>query len=158
MSELTLVHAHDTTGPADRHPRGHVSVGVLLIVAFLSGLAGAAIARVTMVRRLGPLSAFMINGPRTAADGHRLATHLAHELDLTRDQEHQVDTIISRRLVDVVAVRNQVNNQLMAIIVAGQAEIDSVLTPPQRAHFLQMRQRRGIVDSQGRRVLVPQPN
>jgi hypothetical protein len=130
-------------------------LGVLLVVAFISGLAGAAIARITMVRRLGPLSAFMIDGPRTTADAHLVADHLAHELDLTPDQERRIDTIITRRLVDVGAIRNQVNIQLTAIILAGQNQIDSVLTPSQRAHFLDIRRRKGLIDAAGRPVLIP---
>jgi hypothetical protein len=155
MSDLTSLHTHRATSQAGQRAHGQVSVGVLLVVAFISGLAGAAIGRITMVRRLGPLSAFIINGPHTAADAHNLAARLGRRLDLTPDQEHQVDTIIAHRLTEVGAIRDQVNNQLMAIIVAGQTEIDSVLTPPQRAKFLDMRRRKGVVDSTGRPVLIP---
>jgi len=137
--------------------RTRVGIGVLLLVACASGLAGAGIARYTIMRRLGPLSALMVSGPRTPADAPRIAAHLARDLDLTAEQKQQVESILSRRLVEIGAYRDQVSAELFSMIVATQADLDSVLTPTQRVKFLAMRRRRGLVDSAGRPIAGPLP-
>jgi hypothetical protein len=152
MIGLSAMHDRASTDPFAGRRRG-AGIWVLVFVAFASGLAGAGIARLAMIRHLGPLSAFVFGPARSPADAHRIAGHLAGELDLTHDQQQQVESILTHRLAEVGVVRDQVTTQLLAMIDSTQQELDGVLTPPQRAKFLQIRRRKGLVDSAGHPIL-----
>jgi hypothetical protein len=141
-----------------RRPRAGVGVIVLAIVVIASGLAGAAIERYLIVTRLGPLRPFVMSSdPMSPADAHRVAAHVADELDLTADQQRQVETLVTRRMSDLRGMRGQVRTQLLAMIDSTMTEIDSVLTPAQRVKFLELRRKRGYVDSAGHLIRVPPP-
>ena len=146
-----------STGAVTHRHRAGIGLVVLAIVAAASGLAGAAIDRYVIMRRLGPLAPLLKAGDSSPADAHRFAEHVAGELDLSPDQEQRVEAIIGRRMADARVMRAQVRTQLLAMVGGAQSEIDSVLTPPQRAKFLEIRRRRGYVDSAGHPVMVPSP-
>lgn len=150
MIELSAGPDHRRDAAAGRRRAG---LGVLLVIVVGAGLAGAAIERYLMMRRLGSVAGLVMGGPHSAADAHRLAGRLADQIDLNPEQQSQVEAIISRRLAQVGTVREQASAQVLAVIVGAQAEIDSVLTPEQRVKFLDMRRRKGLVDSAGRPIL-----
>jgi hypothetical protein len=162
MTELTAMPAGAVSAGSmmshRRRPRAGVGVIVLAIVVIASGLAGAAIERYMIVARLGPLRPFVMSSdPMSPADAHRVASHVADELDLSADQQGQVEAIIARRMADLRGMRGQVRTQLLAMIDSTMTEIDNLLTPAQRVKFLEMRRKRGYVDSAGHLITVPPP-
>ena len=139
-----------------RRRRTGVGLIVLGLVAGASGLAGAAIERYLIVRHLGPLAPLVMGtGPGQAPDAHHIAQRLASELDLSPEQQGQIEATIGRRLTEVRDMRAQVRAQLLGMIDSTQMEIDTVLTPPQRAKFLELRRRHGYVDSAGHPIRMP---
>jgi hypothetical protein len=142
-----------------RRHRAGVGLIVLALVAIASGLAGAAIERYVIVRRLGPFAPLIVAGsPEHAPDPHRITQRLGRDLDLSTEQQGQIEPTIVRRLAEVRGMRAQVRAELLGMIDSTMMEIDSVLTPAQRAKFLEMRRRKGYVDSTGHPIKVPDLN
>jgi hypothetical protein len=135
--------------------RSIVGLLVLGVVAAASGLAGAAIERYVILRRLGPLTALTIDSGSGRA--HKYTARMADEFDLSPEQQKRIDSIITFRLAELRVVRNQVRSQLIGMIDTAQTEIAGVMTPAQREKFLEERRRKGFTDSAGHQIIVPAP-
>lgn len=85
-----------------------------------------------------------IDPPTSAADGDasagafgrpslgRVSRQLATELDLTRDQQRQLEEILLARRVVLMNYRRSVRAQVGVELTAVTEEIDRILTPEQR--------------------------
>lgn len=105
---------------------------VVLVVMFAIGaLAGAATMRVAAGEE---------SDPRARSESGRPG--LFETLQLTDEQQAQVDEIMERRRAEVDAFWKQNGPQLRAIMDSARAEIRAVLTPEQQALEEQFRAER----------------
>ena len=110
----------------------------VVVVAFLAGiLVGVAGDHLYLIRsgRLSPRHG------RFSAD--RMTDRLTHELDLTPQQKTQVQQIIERHGAKIDATMAAVRPQVRQELDATNAEIETVLTPAQKAKFADLRMRIG---------------
>jgi Spy/CpxP family protein refolding chaperone len=66
---------------------------------------------------------------------------LARELALTDAQRTQLDSVLSRQTARYRATREQIQPQMDSIFQQTRAQIDSMLTPPQREQLKTIRDR-----------------
>ncbi|HEX5436958.1 MAG TPA: hypothetical protein VFW98_07360 [Gemmatimonadaceae bacterium] len=135
----------------DGHPfPAQLFVATAAVALLLLGaLAGATFERALMRPRwnAGPShrgfqrATFMA----TAVGPRHLDDRLAGQLELTPAQRARIDSIMARNLRDIEQVRQQVRPRMREIYASTRAEMDSVLTPDQRArlHTLFPRRRMG---------------
>jgi Spy/CpxP family protein refolding chaperone len=114
------------------------STAVVAIVAlFLVGVAVGALGYhsflVGQMRRPGGFAAW---GTRL------LASDLKRHLDLTPQQEAEIERILAESRAESVALHREMRPRVRAILDRTHARIGAVLTPPQRAEFERFRKRR----------------
>jgi hypothetical protein len=111
--------------------------GVLLVVVAALGLAGGvALERFVLDPQQPP------RAPRHSAErAHVYSRYLAKELGLSAEQERTVDSILVARQAQSRAVAAQVKPRFDSITVATRADLDRVLTPPQRTKYADLRER-----------------
>jgi len=78
-------------------------------------------------------------GPRFST--RRIVEHLDRDLHLSPQQKTDVQRIIDQHHVRIDSVMSGVQPQVRAELEAANAEIDKILTPPQRETFKKMRMR-----------------
>jgi len=71
-----------------------------------------------------------------------LASDLKRRLDLTADQEAQIERILADSRAESMALHREVRPRVRAILDRAHARIGAVLTPQQRADFERYRERR----------------
>jgi hypothetical protein len=81
-------------------------------------------------------------------DQRRHWARVSDQLALTPGQRARVDSILTIRARQLEAARAQVEPTMSSIMVSARSQIDSVLTPDQRARLQEMRRQRA---RQGRR-------
>lgn len=75
-------------------------------------------------------------GPGLHGGGHRMmAEELKRRLDLTADQQRQLDTILAETHRETQALWQEVRPRVVAMIEQGQNRIAQILTPKQRQEF-----------------------
>jgi Spy/CpxP family protein refolding chaperone len=124
-------------------PRGPLlAVLVLLLAAFVGGLAGVAMdRRVLLPRMLGRPGPFG-HGPGMHPPRDReFRQRFAREVGLSAEQQIRIDSIMDRQGRELRAVRNQVQPQLDSIVTHTRRQLDSVLTPEQRQKAEAIRKR-----------------
>lgn len=72
-----------------------------------------------------------------------LAADLKRDLDLTPEQEREIDAILAESRQDVIALRREMTPRVLAILDRSRSRIAEVLTPEQRQRFERFRERRG---------------
>jgi Spy/CpxP family protein refolding chaperone len=108
-----------------------------IVIAFVAGvLAGIVGDRVWMLRHVRP------RGMRSMTA--RIVKRLDHDLSLTPQQRDQVTRILEQHQQRVAAITAISRPQIRREIDMGNAEIERILTPEQRAKFqtIRMRMRR----------------
>ncbi len=127
-----------------------LAAGALLAAAVAGFLLGVVADRALVMRRFARMAwhwgpprggdGWMGHGPPgRPGHGDAMRRHVreqfAREYKLTPEQTARVDTIMSRRDQALEALRAQVEPQARALLETTHREIDSVLTPEQRARF-----------------------
>ena len=106
--------------------------GLVVVLAYFAGVASGAAVHRMLFRVHG--------GGRLPAFGERMiVNHLDRRLDLTGAQRHQIETIVRRRHTRLFRMWQTVRPQVQAEIDAANRDIESVLTPKQRAKFQKMK-------------------
>ena len=145
----------------------------LLAVVGLAGMGlGFAADRLALHRERGEGRRFGPGGPgsgppdgrrgREGRDGRRgegMRERLAHELELTPDQQRRVDSIMSQQTHDFRRIREEMQPRFDSLLLRAQAGLDSVLTPAQRTRLRSLRDREafGSRDSFGGREMRGPP-
>ena len=75
-------------------------------------------------------------------DQRRHWARVSDQLALTRGQRASVDSILTIRARQLEAARAQVEPMMSSIMKSARSQIDSVLTPDQRAKLQEMRRQR----------------
>ena len=87
----------------------------------------------------------MRDGGRGMRDGRHggegMRERLAHELDLTPEQQRRVDSIMTQQTRDFRRIREEMQPRFDSLLQRAQAGLDSVLTPAQRARLQSLRER-----------------
>lgn len=81
-------------------------------------------------------------GGFTALGTHLFASDLKRHLDLTPQQEAQVDRILADSRAESMALHREMKPRMLAMLNRTHARISAVLTPRQRAEFERFHQRR----------------
>ncbi len=74
--------------------------------------------------------------------GGRLSAELHRRLDLSADQQRQVDAILGDTHRETLALWQEVRPRVVAVIERGQNRIAQILTPQQRQEFEVIRRER----------------
>ena len=121
-----------------------------VVALFLVGVAVGALGA-DLVRRHHPWGmAAGPHGPRAPGDpiGHlgmhhrMMATELTRRLDLTPDQQRQLEPILAETHREAQAIWQQVRPRVQAVIEQGENRIAQILTPAQRQEFEAYRRER----------------
>jgi Spy/CpxP family protein refolding chaperone len=99
---------------------------------------------------VGALGAYVLlahqrlrHGPGMGGPGHRhMSAELQRRLDLTADQQRQVEAILGDSHRETMAIWQEVRPRVMAVIERAQNRIALILTPRQREEFERYRQER----------------
>jgi Spy/CpxP family protein refolding chaperone len=99
---------------------------------------------------VGALGAYVLlthhhlrHGPGPGSFGHRhMSAELHQRLDLTADQQRQVDAILDDSHRETMAIWQEMRPRVKAVIERAQNRIALILTPSQRAEFERYRQER----------------
>ena len=125
------------TPPAPSRRRSILLAAVVVVLAFGAGvIAGVVGDRVYLATHERIL-------PRGGIEfvGKHLLHRLDRRLDLTDEQEAQVQAIIERRTQRMLGSWNEVHKTFHDELNAAHTEIAEVLTPEQRAKFEEMQRR-----------------
>jgi Spy/CpxP family protein refolding chaperone len=107
-----------------------VIVGLALLVVVGAGIAiGIAIDRLIVFQHY---RAAWTMEPPSSGTRAGVARQLARDLDLSPQQQVQVDSIIARQMTAYDSLRRAYQPRVRALMVATRAAIDSILTPTQR--------------------------
>lgn len=133
-----------TTEPSTRRlPPRALAAGVLATLAVASGLVGAAIDRLVVRARVSaaivgdtsfhPLSS-ALRSP-TDADRKQVMDELTRQLSLTPLQVAHIDSIMTSRAGEFRNLREEIRPRVEQLVGAVHADIEQVLTPPQRDQY-----------------------
>ena len=107
-----------------------VIFGLVLLLVGCAGIAiGVAIDRLILYQHFR--AAWTMEAPSSGARA-AVARQLARDLDLSPEQQVQVDSIIARQMTAYDSLRREYQPRVRALMVTTRAAIDSILTPPQR--------------------------
>jgi len=81
-------------------------------------------------------------GGFTALGTHLWASDLKRHLDLTAQQEVQVDAILAASRAESMALHREMKPRVTAMLERTHARISAILTPQQRAEFERFHHRR----------------
>lgn len=109
-------------------------------------LATAALFLVGVLVGVAATHAFYLYKVRTPGGlgelGTRLiAADLERRLELTPEQERQVDAILAETRREGLVIRRRTIGDVVALLERSHAQLDAVLTPEQRAEFRRYRAR-----------------
>lgn len=119
---------------------------VALVVGFWGGLG---VGRYLSHGRPGPFGGWRPDrerpeGPEQRAEMHRrMADHMTRELNLTPEQRQQVEAMLPRQTAAFDSLRQEMAPRLQALLDSSSREMESILTPEQRAKWTQNRRRYG---------------
>lgn len=109
-------------------PASKKAIALLLLVFALGVAFGALGLRLMSGRVYGARTS-----PRVQSAGdHRVVNRLTHDLDLTPDQQMQVNDILTGMQGRYNAIRQQMNPQFDEVRAQGREQIRQILTPEQR--------------------------
>lgn len=110
-----------------------VAIVALFLVGVVVGALGYQSFLMGQLRRPGGFAAW---GTRL------LASDLKRHLDLTPQQEAEVERILAESRAESIALHREMRPRVRAILDRTHARISAVLTPTQRAEFERFRARR----------------
>ncbi|MBV8200108.1 MAG: hypothetical protein JOZ15_05730 [Acidobacteria bacterium] len=114
-----------------------------VVALFLVGVAvGALGVNLAYHHRQWPGWSAARHGPGGHPGGRRMTEELHRRLDLTADQQRQVDAILADTHRETQAIWQEVRPRIVAVIDQGQNRIDGILTPRQRQEFEAYRKER----------------
>ena len=125
----------------DPSRRRSLAALTLVAVALATGLTGAAVDRAYMrqsTRIVGdtafhPLSS-ALRTP-SAADRKQIRAELSTALDLTPEQEHVIDSIMTSRSGQFEALRASIRPRVESLLTNMRSDVETVLTPDQRDKY-----------------------
>jgi Spy/CpxP family protein refolding chaperone len=118
-----------------------VVAGLVLLLVGGAGVAGGvAIDRMLLLRHYG---AAWTMEPPSEGERQAIAQQLTKALDLTTEQQAQVDAIIARQMNAADSLRREYQPRVRALMLATRAAIDSILTPAQREKLRALSRRGG---------------
>lgn len=123
-----------------------VSVVVLLAVFGVGILGGIVLDRHHLHRELGRRGGWRDrerHGSFSDSDHRRRWGMMAKKLDLTPEQQAAADSIFAQRSRQLTALRQGVEPEMKRIMNEARSQIDSLLTPEQKAKFDALRKNRG---------------
>jgi hypothetical protein len=115
-------------------------VVVLLLALLVGGLAGVAVDRHLLLRRMFRPGWERFEGRRPPRD-REFRNRFAKEVGLSAAQQVRIDSIMDRQARELRLVRSQVQPQLDSIIIRTRRQLDSVLTPEQRTKAEEIRRK-----------------
>jgi Spy/CpxP family protein refolding chaperone len=116
-----------------------LAVLVLVLAAFVGGVAGVALDRRVLLPRLIEHRPWQ-RGMRPHRD-REFRDRFTRELGLSAEQQVRVDSIMDRQGRELRAIRSRVQPQLDSVIRRTRQQLDSVLTPEQRSQAAAIRRR-----------------
>ena len=125
--------ANAPSGPAGGRSRRTAAL-ILLLVAIGGAAVGVALDRLLLLpmhfggRPFGPWR----GGPPSARMERSARERFAHELGLSDNQQVRIDSLMERQMVQLRAVRGEVQPRLDSILSQTRRSIDAILTPEQR--------------------------
>jgi len=125
--------ANAPSGPAGGRSRRTAAL-ILLLVAIGGAAVGVALDRLLLLpmhfggRPFGPWR----GGPPSARMERSARERFAHELGLSDSQQVRIDSLMERQMVQLRAVRGEVQPRLDSILSQTRRSIDAILTPEQR--------------------------
>lgn len=123
-----------------------VSVVVLLATFGVGVLGGIVLDRHHLHREFGRRGGWRDrgrHGPFSDSDHRRRWGTMAKKLDLTPEQQAAADSIFAQRSRQLAALRQGVEPDMKRIMDEARSQIDSLLTPEQKAKLEAMRKDRG---------------
>jgi len=120
-----------------------VMAGLTLLIVFAFGAAAGAVLDRVALRRHHSRLIERVFSPPSESERRKHAEKMAKELDLTPAQAAAVDTIFAARTRQLDAGRVRFEAELRALMAATRHQIDSLLTPDQRAKLEALRRRHG---------------
>jgi Spy/CpxP family protein refolding chaperone len=107
-----------------------------VVALFLVGVVVGALGAELVSRRPARGGAGGPLGAHLGAGGHRMmAAELRRRLDLTAEQQRQLDAILADTHRETQALWQEVRPRVLAVIERGQNRIAQILTPRQRQEF-----------------------
>lgn len=132
MNTEPTAHPSDLSLPAAKPRRRWLTLllaGLIFCAGFLSG---AGFVTIVAVHRLQ----YAIHHPEEAPS--RVAMMLKRRLGLNDDQKSKVETIVARRQVELMAIRQEFQPKVMEQLDKIRSEIGEVLTESQRERWEKM--------------------
>jgi Spy/CpxP family protein refolding chaperone len=144
-------------GPETRPPEGtpsrrggippRIAAALVLLATFALGAAAGVLADRRLARHGGERR---IEGRgsvpswlnRPESEHRKYWSRIHDQLGLTSEQRAAVDTLLSRRARQLEAARHQMEPEMLRIMRTTRAQIDSILTPDQRARLEEIRKER----------------
>jgi len=132
-----------SSGPAGGRSRRMAGL-VLLLVAVGGAAVGVALDRLLLLpmhfggRPFGPGR----GGPPSARMEGFARERFARELGLSDSQKVRIDSLMERQMVQLRAVRGELQPRLDSILSQTRRSIDAILTPEQRVRAEQLMRRR----------------
>jgi Spy/CpxP family protein refolding chaperone len=115
-----------------RKPIAPLAVSALFLVGVLVGVVATHAFYAWQLRRPGGLAALGV---------HVLGNRLERQLDLSDEQERQVDAILADTRRELMQLRHDTVPRVLAIRDRSFARIDALLEPEQRARLKRFRAR-----------------
>jgi len=122
-------------------PRVMAAVTLAIVFAF-GAAAGALVDRIALRRHHSRLIERVFSPPSGSERRKHLA-NMAKQLDLTPAQTAAVDTIFAARTRQLDGARVRFEAELQTLMAGTRRQIDSLLTPDQRAKLATIRRKHG---------------
>lgn len=122
--------------------KSRVVAGVVIVLVFAAGVAVGFFVHGTMPRHGFPGLAIVgpPAGPPRELKGWMLG-RLDRELKLSPEQHARIDTVLTRRELDIRALMTETRPRFEAIAARTRGEIQAVLTPEQQEKFAEVTKR-----------------
>ena len=117
-----------------------LAVVVLLLAVIVGGLAGVALDRHLLLRRMFRPGWERFEGRHPPRD-REFRNRFAQEVGLSPAQQVRIDSIMDRQARELRLVKSRIQPQLDSIIMRTRRQLDSVLTPEQRTKAEEIRRR-----------------
>jgi Skp family chaperone for outer membrane proteins len=116
--------------PTTESPRRRWPIVLMALVIFLAGMAsGAAVTIVYAVNRLQ----YAIHHLEVAPA--RISATLARRLDLSNEQQQEIEQIIARRQTEITAIRHEFQPRIVQQLDSVYSEVAAVLDDAQRTKW-----------------------
>ncbi len=142
----------ESGGPATRRTPSRWVIATILVAHTLAGVAGGMALEHYILHRHRPMFFGLERGGRMGMGGsdtlaarqemqHRMADHLARELDLDAAQRSRLDSMMPAQAARFEALRREMEPRLRALLDSSSVQIEAILRPDQVAHWQEIRRR-----------------